>query len=440
MAIDVIGMSCRFRGKESISDYWDLLASPTSTEPLETLVPDETDLDEAEFLLAAELIKEAIHDSRIEDFGDRNVGIWLARSRYRPGRTATRPLASRLARKFKIDGPALEVDSNCASALVAVAEAHSCVSSGLCDLAVVVAVRSPSTKLEIAAHESEGHLSKIGTCRPFAADSDGYALGAGGGAVVLAAKSETSLHAYGSIVGSACGQLGEDHPAFSLGLESLRKVLSRFLDRFGLVKRAAYLEAHALGSRIADEMEVLCFSEAINGRQLVVGAVKQVVGNLEAASGMAALQKVLLMARNRSLIRYHGLENPLPCFDEINARLWTASTPSELPGTAIVTALGQNGSIGLVAVEPSVIATGDGRQPLGPSSRGQVLLPILAGALALESNSIRLGASLFDLGLDSRIAIKIASEVRESLSIKLNPSDLFRYHKIEDLLRHVDRL
>src|SRR5690606_6158631 len=69
----------------------------------------------------------------------------------------------------------------------------------------------------------------------------------------------------------------------------------------------SYLEAHGTGTALGDPIEIRGLARAFEdaGRQpgeLPIGSVKSNIGHLESAAGMAALCKVLVQLRHRSLV------------------------------------------------------------------------------------------------------------------------------------------
>ena len=94
-------------------------------------------------------------------------------------------LATRVAHKLNLTGPALSINTACSTSLVAVAEACSSLESGACDMAVAGGVAVTFPQRSGYRHQPGGMLSPDGHCRPFDAAAQGTVFSDGVGVVVL---------------------------------------------------------------------------------------------------------------------------------------------------------------------------------------------------------------------------------------------------------------
>jgi len=94
-------------------------------------------------------------------------------------------LATRTAYKLDLNGPALNIYTACSTALVAMAEAIYALREGRCEMAIAGAVSVTFPQNRGYYHEEGGITSPDGHCRPFDASAAGTVFGNGLAAVVL---------------------------------------------------------------------------------------------------------------------------------------------------------------------------------------------------------------------------------------------------------------
>jgi phthiocerol/phenolphthiocerol synthesis type-I polyketide synthase E len=245
-------------------------------------------------------------------------------------------LATRIAYRLGLTGPALSVQTACSSSLVAVHLAVQALLAGDCDQALVVAA---AVDFPQAGHEYRpgGIMSGAGACRPFDHTADGTLAGSGVAAVVLrrlADAVEDGQQPYAVILGTAINNDGAAkagyHAPSAAGQEAVIRAALRAADVQG--DSIGYLEAHATGTRVGDPIEWSGASAAYAGsgattRQIAVGAVKANIGHLDAAAGLTSLIKAILVVRS-------GLVPPVAGFTELNPMLRGDDSPLFIPANA----------------------------------------------------------------------------------------------------------
>jgi natural product biosynthesis luciferase-like monooxygenase protein len=294
-------------------------------------------------------------------------------------------LASRVAYRLGLTGPAVGVRTACSTSLVAVHLAAQAVLSGDADMAVAgaAAVRLPQEAGY--RHHPGSILSPTGRCRAFDADADGTVGGNGVAAVVLkpleaALADGDTVHAV--ILGSAInndgtGKVGFTAPSVSGQVAVIREALRRAGAPAGSV---SYVEAHGTGTALGDPVEFDALCEAFAGApagSCAIGSVKPNIGHLDSCAGMAGLLKVVLMLRHRELVPTVHLHTPNPALRLAGSpftlaterREWTAG---DGPRRAGVTALGVGGTNAHVVLEEPP------RAPEREPSRAAVLVPVSA--------------------------------------------------------------
>lgn len=312
-------------------------------------------------------------------------------------------MATRIAYRLGLTGPALSVLTACSSSLVAVHLAVQSLLQGECDQAVVVAA-SVGHPQAGHLHVPGGILSADGVCRPFDAEADGTLAGSGVAAVVLrryedALKDGAPLH--GVILGSAVNNDGAAkagyHAPSAEGQEAvIRSAMSAAdvpADSLG------YLEAHATGTRIGDPIEWSAATAAYRGigarpGQIAVGAVKANIGHLDAASGLVSLVKALLVLKEGKVPPVAGFHRRNPLLEDDGSPLsvptagrdWDGPTPRR----AGVSSFGVGGTnVHVVLEQPPA-------RPVSPDPAHEDRLLVLSAASprALRDSARRVAAVL----------------------------------------------
>ncbi|WP_307843451.1 beta-ketoacyl synthase N-terminal-like domain-containing protein [Streptomyces sp. B15] len=246
-------------------------------------------------------------------------------------------MASRVAYKLGLNGPAFAVQTACSSSLVGVHLAVQALLSGDCDQALVVATGFGYPQAGHL-HQPGGVLSPTGVCRPFDQHADGVVGGSGAGAVVLRRLSDITEDdplPYGVILGTAINNDGNTKAGYYAPSSAGQgRVIGAALSAADVDGGSiGYLEAHGTGTRIGDPIEWSAASAALRSagaRQgtVAVGALKASVGHLDAAAGVAALIRALLVVRS-------GLIPPVAGFTARNALLETEDCPLFIPTEAV---------------------------------------------------------------------------------------------------------
>jgi len=213
-------------------------------------------------------------------------------------------LATRLAYKLGLKGPAITVQTACSTSLVAIHIACQSLISHEIDLALAgaAAVRAPLKTGHL--YTQGGVLSPDGHCKPFDEKADGTIFGSGGGVVVLKRLSDALQDQdkiWGIVKGTSVnndGSLKTDFTAPGVEMQTAA-VLEALANSEIDASTIDYVEAHATGTFLGDPIEIEALSRAFREyttkeRFCGIGSVKSNIGHLDAAAGMASLIKVIL--------------------------------------------------------------------------------------------------------------------------------------------------
>ncbi len=283
-------------------------------------------------------------------------------------------MPGRVSYHFDLRGPSYVIDAACASSLVAVDLACQALRRNECDNAVVAAVNLVLSDVVSKAIDNHGLWSATGGSRSFDEDADGFVRGEGAGTLVLRRLSDAQrdgdpIHAV--ILAASSGQDGHGNGVAAPNAPAQGTIMRRAIEQAAIEPgQIGYVEAHATGTRLGDAIEV----EAINhvygdvagrAQPVVIGALKPQLGHLEAASGMAALIKVIL-ARAANGIPRHEKPGTLNVEIAEFSEQITLETPpgewSEAAPYAAVTALGMSGTNAHIIVGPAPVGDAEALQ------------------------------------------------------------------------------
>ncbi|MFE7484696.1 beta-ketoacyl synthase N-terminal-like domain-containing protein [Streptomyces sp. NPDC057552] len=219
---------------------------------------------------------------------------WEAQLAIRPG---AEYLPARVAYRLGLRGPAIAVQTACSSSLTAVCVAAQSLLDYGCDLAVA---GGASVSLPRHRHTPGGLVSPDGRTRAFDASAAGTGYGSGTGAVVLKRYADLDpdrdrVHAV--LRGWAVNNDGAHRAGFAApGTDGQAAVVAEALARAGVSPHElGYLEAHGSATVLGDAIELAALHQVWQAAgpspagSCALGTAKANIGNLDAASGIAAL-------------------------------------------------------------------------------------------------------------------------------------------------------
>ncbi|PGH03771.1 hypothetical protein AJ80_08641 [Polytolypa hystricis UAMH7299] len=224
---------------------------------------------------------------------------------------------------FKFSGPSYSVDTACSSSLAAIHHACNALVLGDCDTAVAGGL-NVMTNPDIFAGLSRGQfLSKTGNCQTFDDNADGYCRGDSVGSVVL--KRLEDAQADNDPILAVVSGWGTNHSAEAVSIThphagAQEFLFTKILAKSGIdVQDISYVEMHGTGTQAGDGIEMTSvlnsFAPERHPRKpekpLYIGSVKANVGHGEAASGITALIKILLMLEKRLIPPHCGIKGKM---------------------------------------------------------------------------------------------------------------------------------
>jgi len=229
-------------------------------------------------------------------------------------------LATRVAYKLNLTGPAVTVQTACSTGLVAVHNACHSLREGECAAAVVGAASILYPETVGYLYEPGSICAEDGHCRAFDAAATGTVSGNGCLAVVLKPLAAAVLDGdpvRAVILGSAINNDGSAKIGFTAPSVRGQRAVIRLACAAADVDPAGvtYVEAHGTGTALGDPIEVEALRQALGspaeGSTRWLGSVKPNIGHLDAAAGLAGLVKAVLAVET-------GLIPPTANFTEPN--------------------------------------------------------------------------------------------------------------------------
>ncbi|MEE1757214.1 beta-ketoacyl synthase N-terminal-like domain-containing protein [Streptomyces sp. SP18CS02] len=288
-------------------------------------------------------------------------------------------LAPWVSYRLGLDGPSLTVQTACSTSLTAVHLAVQALLLGECDTALAGGAAVDSVRRRGYVHYEGGIFSPDGRCRPFDEKAGGTVPGNGVGVVVLR-RLEDAL-ADGDPVravirGTAVTNDGATKVGFTApGVDQQTAAIVEAWSAAGLdPARAQYLEAHGTGTELGDRIELAAAKAAFGDAPgLRIGSVKSNIGHLDAAAGVAALIKAVLMLQHGTLAPTVNVTSPSAApFTLVDRTVPWPAPEDGGPRLAGVTSVGIGGTnVHLV------LAEAPGR-PVPDGDQGPLVLPLSA--------------------------------------------------------------
>lgn len=314
-------------------------------------------------------------------------------------------LASRVAYKLNLRGPALVVQTACSTSLVAVHLAVQGLLSGECSMALAGGVTVRVPQKAGYRYQEGGILSPDGHCRAFDAQAQGTVAGSGAG-IILLKRLEDALadrdHIYAVIKGSAINNDGSIKVGYTApGVQGQVQVIraAQFMAEVE-AESIGYIEAHGTGTLVGDPIEIAALTEVFRSQTekrsfCAIGSVKTNIGHLDTASGIAGLIKVIYSLNQHRLLPSLHFQTPNPALHLENSPFYVNTALREWktddsPRRAGVSSFGIGGTNAHVILEEAPQEKAEAR-----SFRPQQLIVLSARTEdALRQASLNLAAHI----------------------------------------------
>ncbi len=384
-AVAVISMAGHFPGADNVDEYWNNIVEGVesiqffSKEELEDVYDAET-LNSPDFVNTGALVNgieyfdadffgltpreaeitepqqrqllECAHDvldtAGYGDWNsDRDVGVFVGvgENKYlfnnllsQPEKLANLPtkaltianakdfVATRIAYKLNLRGPALSLNTACSTSLVSIHYACQSLLNGECNMAIAGGAGISSLGPVGFQYEPGGILSPDGHCRVFDKNSNGTRIGNGVGVILLKRLSDALADGddiEAVILGSATNNDGANKAGFTApSVLGQAKVIRHAMQAGGVEPETVqYIETHGTGTNLGDPIEIdglkkafhsSVFDEQSKQSPVYLGSVKPNVGHCDTAAGVAGAIKTVQALKHQTVPPMINFEAPNP--------------------------------------------------------------------------------------------------------------------------------
>jgi amino acid adenylation domain-containing protein len=247
-------------------------------------------------------------------------------------------LATRIAYKLNLRGPAMTVQSACSTSLLAVAQACQSLLTYQSDMALAGGVSITFPQKRGYLHQEGGMVSPDGVCRPFDDSAGGTVFGDGAAVVLLKRLGDAIAdgdHIHAVIRGSAVNNDGADKVGFTApSVRGQSEVIASAIAAAGVDARTiGYVECHGTATPLGDPIEFDGLVRGFGARKVeqpycALGSVKANVGHLDAAAGATGLIKAVMALKHREI-------PPLTNFTRPNRHIDLGGSPFYFPAAPL---------------------------------------------------------------------------------------------------------
>jgi amino acid adenylation domain-containing protein len=314
-------------------------------------------------------------------------------------------VATRLAHRLDLKGPALSIHTACSTSLVTIAQAVQSLQLGQCEMALAGGASITVPVKSGYLYQEGAMLSSDGRTRSFDAKANGTVFSDGVAMVVLKRLDDALRDRdliYGVIRGAAVNNDGGGKSSFTApSIDGQADVIIRAHADAGIEPhQVSYVETHGTATPLGDPIEVEALNLAFSrGSQTPtscgIGSVKSNVGHLVIAAGATGVIKTALALTHELIPATAHFESPNPKIDfaagpfhvVAKATPWPAGGKPRIAG---VSSFGVGGTNAHVVIEeaPKVVRS--------PSERSGELLLLSARSESALANGARLLAEHFE--------------------------------------------
>lgn len=248
-------------------------------------------------------------------------------------------IATRVAYKLNLKGPAITVQTACSSSMVAVHLASSSLINGECDMAVAggASIRLPQKTGYL--YQEGMILSPDGRCSAFDEEAKGTVGGNGAGVVVLKRLEDAVADGdsiWAVIKATAINNDGALKVGYTApGIDGQAGAISEAHLKAGIdPETITYIEAHGTGTPLGDPIEIEALRQVFNKSTekkgfCAIGSVKTNIGHLDAAAGVSGLIKTVLALKNKMIPPSLNFKKPNPKLDIDNSPFYINNSLKE---------------------------------------------------------------------------------------------------------------
>ena len=278
-------------------------------------------------------------------------------------------VATRIAHRLNLTGPAVSIHTACSTALVAIVQAFDSLRAGRSDMAIAGGASMTYPPRSGYLYQEGAMLSKDGVTRTFDASATGTVCGDGGAVVLMKRLSDAIRDGdqiYAVIRGAGLNNDGGNKASFTApSVDGQAAVITQAHRDAQIDPRSiSYVEAHGTATPLGDPVEVegltKAFRQGPRGTNDVgfcrIGTARSNVGHVVAAAGAVGVIKTALSLANETIPATLHFTSPNPKIDfahspfVVNAQR-SAWPRGDTPRRAGVSAFGVGGTNAHIVME-----------------------------------------------------------------------------------------
>ena len=241
------------------------------------------------------------HKDILNDFGELNISFANEKDY----------LATRVAYKLNLKGPAVSIHTACSTSLVTIIEAVKAIRNEECEMALAGGISIAGQPNKGHLYQEGGILTKNGKCSPFDNNATGTSFNDGGGIVLLkdlelAIKDNDNILAV--VKGVATNNDGSAKMSYTAPsvMGQAEVITDALVDADLSAEDIHYVEAHGTGTPVGDPIEIEALTTAYKGFTdkksfCYIGSVKSNIGHLTSAAGVAGFIKALKILETKEV-------------------------------------------------------------------------------------------------------------------------------------------
>ncbi|RFP60289.1 amino acid adenylation domain-containing protein, partial [Luteimonas weifangensis] len=313
-------------------------------------------------------------------------------------------IATHVAHKLNLTGPAISVHTACSTSLVAICQAVDSLRGGQCDMALAGGVTVTCPPRSGYFHQDGAMLSPDGRTRAFDANAQGTVFSDGAAIVLLKRLSDAVAdgnEVFALILGGAVNNDGGGKASFTAPSSAGQAaVIAMAHERARVDPRSiGYVETHGTATPMGDPIEIEGLTRAFRRGTADtgfcrIGSVKSNLGHLVIAAGATGVIKTALTLTERKIPASLHFQTPNPAIDfagspfVVNAALsdWP---DGDAPRRAGVSSFGVGGTNAHVVLEEAPVLPAS-----EPASGPQLLVLSARTPAALARAGARLAEHL----------------------------------------------
>ena len=275
-------------------------------------------------------------------------------------------IATRVAFKLNLRGPALSIHTACSTSLVAIIEAVKSLRLKNCDMALAGGISISGAPHTGHLFQEGGILTKDGECRSFDSEATGTVFTDGGGVVVLKRLSDAQRdgdNILAVIKGVGINNDGSNKMSFTAPsvMGQAEAILRAQKDANITADTIGFIEAHGTATPVGDPIEVEALTKAFRKSTAAknycyLGSLKSNLGHLTGSAGVASFMKAVKAVKTGMIPGTAHFHKPNPLLDLDNSPFIITNETRPFPETqgprrAGVSSFGVGGTNAHVIIE-----------------------------------------------------------------------------------------